>query len=246
MTEERKDLWPMRLNKYIAYAGITSRRNAENLVRKGQITVNGQVATVPFIEIQEDDVVLYKGKRITPTRQFVYFLLNKPKNCISTVSDDRNRRTVLDLIKESKKYRLYPVGRLDRDTTGLILLTNDGHLTQKLSHPRYEVSKVYHAALDKPVDRDALQKLQKGGKLEDGFLKPDALHYSQNGNKREIMIEIHSGKNRIVRRFFEHFGYEVLHLDRVYYAGLTKKNLPRGRYRALTSAEVRNLKYLGR
>jgi len=246
MTEERKDLWPMRLNKYIAYAGITSRRNAEKLVHKGQITVNGEIATIPFIEIEKDDVVLYKGKRIVPTRQFVYFLLNKPKNCISTVSDSRNRRTVLDLIKESKQYRLYPVGRLDRDTTGLILLTNDGHLTQKLSHPRYEVSKVYQAALDRPVDQKTLQKMQEGGNLDDGFLKPDALNYSHARNQREIMIEIHNGKNRIVRRFFEHFGFQVLHLDRVYYAGLTKKNLPRGRYRALTEREIRNLKYLGR
>lgn len=241
-----KELWPMRLNKFIAYAGIASRRNAEELVRQGKITVNGAVATVPFVEIEEEDEVRYKGKRIEPARHFVYFLLNKPTNCISTVSDERNRRTVLDLIKESKNHRLYPVGRLDRNTTGLILLTNDGHLAQKLSHPSYDVSKVYQATLDKDVNPQELQKMQKGAELEDGPLIPDALNYSHQGNRKEIMIEIHSGKNRIVRRYFEHFGYQVVKLDRVYYAGLTKKNIGRGRYRPLTREEIRNLKHLGK
>jgi len=241
-----KDLWPMRLNKYIAYSGIASRRNAEELVRQGKITVNGEVATIPFIEIEEEDEVFYRGRRLEPARHFVYFLLNKPKNCISTVSDERNRRTVLDLIKESKNHRLYPVGRLDRNTTGLILLTNDGHLAQKLSHPSYDVSKVYQATLDKDAEPEDILKMQKGGTLDDGLLIPDALNYSHQGNKRDIMIEIHSGKNRIVRRFFEHFGYHVVKLDRVYYAGLTKKNIGRGKYRPLTQEEIRNLKHLGK
>ncbi len=244
MDEMKDGLWPMRLNKLIAYAGIASRRNAETLVKKGKVMVNGEVVTTPFIEIQEADEVRYKGKVIEPAEEFLYILLNKPKNCISTVSDEKNRRTVLDLVKESRRYRLYPVGRLDRNTTGLILLTNDGHLAQKLSHPSHEVTKIYQVSLDKSITDQDLKKFQEGAELEDGFLKPDAVNFTTDPNSQDLMIEIHSGKNRIVRRYFEHFGFEVIKLDRVYYAGLTKKLIGRGKYRRLTREEVRNLKYL--
>lgn len=243
MKQNIDKLWPMRLNKYIAYAGIASRRNAEQLVRDGKVTVNGVVVDLPFIEIQPEDEVRYKGKIIEPTKEFIYLLINKPKNCISTVSDEKDRRTVLDLVRESKEYRLYPVGRLDRNTTGLLILTNDGHLAQKLSHPSYEITKVYQATLDKDVTPEDLDAFQKGAELEDEFLKPDAVNFTQDQGKRDILIEIHSGKNRVVRRYFEHFGFQVIKLDRVYYAGLTKKNLGRGKYRRLTQAEVRNLKH---
>lgn len=243
MKQNIDKLWPMRLNKYIAYAGIASRRNAEQLVRDGKVTVNGEVVDLPFIEIQPEDEVRYKGKIIEPTKEFIYLLINKPKNCISTVSDEKDRRTVLDLVRESKEYRLYPVGRLDRNTTGLLILTNDGHLAQKLSHPSYEITKVYQATLDKDVTPEDLDAFQKGAELEDEFLKPDAVNFTQDQGKRDILIEIHSGKNRVVRRYFEHFGFQVIKLDRVYYAGLTKKNLGRGKYRRLTQAEVRNLKH---
>lgn len=243
MNQNIDKLWPMRLNKYIAYAGIASRRNAEKLVKDGKVTVNGEVVDIPFIEIQPEDEVRYKGKIIEPTREFIYLLINKPKNCISTVSDEKDRRTVLDLVKESKDYRLYPVGRLDRNTTGLLILTNDGHLAQKLSHPSYEITKVYQATLDKDVTPEDLEAFQKGAQLEDEFLKPDAVNFTSDQGKKDVLIEIHSGKNRVVRRYFEHFGFEVIKLDRVYYAGLTKKNIGRGKYRRLTQAEVRNLKH---
>lgn len=242
----RKDLWPMRLNKYIAYAGICSRRKAEELVKRGQIKVNDVIVKIPFIEITQNDTVKFKDQIITPTKKFVYILLNKPKNYISTVSDEKNRNSILDLIKENSAERLYPVGRLDRNTTGLILLTNDGHLAQKLSHPRNSVSKIYKVWLDKKTTQEILIKFQKGAQLEDGYLKPDALNYSEINDPREVLIEIHSGKNRVVRRYFEHFGFTVEKLDRVYYAGLTKKNISRGRYRHLTPDEVRNLKHLGK
>lgn len=246
MKQDIDDLWPMRLNKLIAYAGISSRRNAEKLVKQGKITVNGELVTIPFIEIKEEDEVRYKNKIIEPTKDFIYLLVNKPKNCISTVSDEKDRRTLVDLVKESKTHRLYPVGRLDRNTTGLIILTNDGHLAQKLSHPSYKISKVYQATLDKDISQEALLSFQKGAELEDGFLRPDAVNFTLEGNKRDVLIEIHSGKNRVVRRYFEHFGYTVVKLDRVYYAGLTKKAIGRGRYRPLTRNEVRNLKHLGK
>lgn len=243
MKQDIDNLWPMRLNKFIAYAGISSRRNAEKLVKQGKVTVNGEVVIIPFIEIQEEDEVRYKGKVIEPTQEFIYLLMNKPKNCISTVSDEKDRRTVLDLVKESKQHRLYPVGRLDRNTTGLIILTNDGHLAQKLSHPSYEITKIYQVTLDKAVSTNDLANFQKGAELEDGSLIPDAVNFTNDQGNKVVDIEIHSGKNRIVRRYFEHFGFEVVKLDRVYYAGLTKKFIGRGRYRSLTKDEVRNLKH---
>lgn len=244
--ENQKKLWPMRLNKYIAYAGICSRRKAEELVRNQWITVNDQVVDLPFLEIQETDVVKYKGEIIQPTRNFFYLLLNKPKNFISTVSDEKNRKSILSLIAESKQHRLYPVGRLDRNTTGLILITNDGHFAQKLSHPSYNVTKIYRVVLDKPANLDDLRRFQQGGQLEDGFFQPDVVNYVNPENPKEFHIEIHSGKNRIVRRYFEHFGFVVVKLDREYYAGLTKKGLSRGRYRKLSPEEVRNLMHLGK
>ena len=242
-TQNKDGLWPMRLNKLIAYAGISSRRNAEQLIKQGKVSVNGEVVTTPFIEINPGDEVRYKGKLVEPVQEFIYLLVNKPKNCISTVSDEKDRRTVLDLVKESKKYRLYPVGRLDRNTTGLIILTNDGHLAQKLSHPSNEITKIYQVSLDKNIKPEDLSKFQEGAELEDGFLRPDAVNFTSDPGSHDLLIEIHSGKNRIVRRYFEHFGYTVIKLDRVYYAGLTKKLIGRGRYRSLTREEVRNLKH---
>lgn len=243
MKPNMDDLWPIRLNKLIAYAGISSRRNAEKLVKQGKVSVNGEVVTTPFIEVNPEDEVRFKGKVIEPTQEFIYLLVNKPKNCISTVSDEKDRRTVLDLVRESKDYRLYPIGRLDRNTTGLIILTNDGHLAQKLSHPSNKITKIYQVTLDKEVASGDLPKFQQGAGLEDGFMKPDAVNFTNDQTSQDLLIEIHSGKNRIVRRYFEHFGFTVVKLDRVYYAGLTKKLIGRGRYRRLTREEVRNLKY---
>ena len=243
MKQNIDELWPMRLNKLIAYAGISSRRNAEKLIKQGKVTVNGEVETLPFVEINPEDEVRYKDQVVEPVEDFIYLLVNKPKNCISTVSDENDRRTVLDLVKESKKYRLYPVGRLDRNTTGLIILTNDGHLAQKLSHPSNEVTKIYQVTLDKEFSEDDLKRFQQGAELEDGFMKPDAVNFTSDPGSRDLLIEIHSGKNRVVRRYFEHFGFTVVKLDRVYYAGLTKKFIGRGRYRKLTREEVRNLKH---
>ncbi|GAA5221795.1 pseudouridine synthase [Membranihabitans marinus] len=239
-------LWPMRLNKFIAYAGICSRRKAEELVKKGSITVNDEIVTQPFIEVLETDIVKYKGDIINISKNYYYLLLNKPKNFISTASDEKNRKSILDLIQESKTERLYPVGRLDRNTTGLILITNDGHFAQKLAHPKNNITKIYRVILDKDVAAGDLEKFQNGGQLDDGFFKPDVVNFVDSNSTKELHIEIHSGKNRIVRRYFEHFGYTVIKLDREYYAGLTKKGLSRGRYRRLTANEIRNLMHLGK
>jgi 23S rRNA pseudouridine2605 synthase len=233
----------MRLNKYLAHSGIASRRAMDVLIMQGHVTVNGEVVQEMGYKVKEKDVVAFKGKVIKPVDKLVYYLLNKPRNVLTTSSDERGRRTVIDVIASKVPERVYPVGRLDRNTSGLILLTNDGELTKKLSHPSHKVPKVYQVTLDKNLALKDMEAIRSGITLEDGEIKADSLHFMEGLSKREVQIEVHSGKNRLVRRIFEHFGYEVVKLDRTYYAGLTKKNLPRGMFRPLTKEEVRMLKH---
>ena len=233
----------MRLNKYISHSGLCSRRKAADYVKEGLVKVNGKVVLEPGYEVLPEDVVSYKDKVVKPETRKVYFLLNKPKDTITTLSDERGRRTVMDIISPDVKERLFPVGRLDRETVGLLLLTNDGDLAKKLSHPSHKVKKVYQAVLDKPITDEDLEKIAAGLKLEDGFAPVDWVGYVKGESKKEVSIELHIGRNRIVRRIFEHLGYTVVKLDRVYYAGLTKKDLPRGRYRPLTEKEIIMLKH---
>lgn len=234
----------MPLNKYVSRSGVCSRRDAVEYIKNGDITVNNETILEPGYKVQERDVVKYKNKVIKPERDYVYLLLNKPKGYITTLDDPKGRRTIADLYTHEIKERIFPVGRLDRHTTGLLLLTNDGDLAQQLAHPKYEIKKVYQVKLDKPVAESDIEKIKNGLELEDGITQVDHIAYLEAAD--EIGIEIHSGKNRIVRRIFEHLNYEVVKLDRVYYAGLTKKNLPKGEYRKLTRQEVINLKYLGK
>lgn len=230
----------IRLNRYIANAGVCSRRDADKLIADGLVTVNGKVVTEMGTLVGSKDKVIYNGKELS-TEPLVYILLNKPKNVVTTLDDPHAKLTVMDIVKHTGRERIYPVGRLDKQTTGLLLLTNDGDLAKKLTHPKYQVKKIYHAYLDKPVTINHLQQIGDGVELEDGLIKADAISYVE-GNKLEVGIEIHSGRNRIVRRIFEHFGYNVDKLDRVYFAGLTKKNLQRGHWRYLTEKEVMFLK----
>ncbi len=238
-SNEPKEAMP--LNKFIAHSGVCSRREAADLVKEGKVKVNGKVMLEPGYKVQYKDEVTYNGKKLSSQKDLVYVLLNKPKNVITTTSDPRGRKTVLDLISGVKADRVYPVGRLDRNTTGLLLLTNDGDLAQKLSHPKYNIKKIYQVTLDKPVTAAHFDSILSGLVLEDGKIKADALSYLND--KNEIGIEIHSGRNRIVRRIFEHLGYNVEKLDRVMYAGLTKKNIPRGKWRVLQGKEIIHLKH---
>jgi 23S rRNA pseudouridine2605 synthase len=232
----------VRLNKYIANAGICSRREADKLIEAGVVKVNGETITTLGYKVKPTDIVEVEGQKIKNEKK-VYILLNKPKDYLTTTKDPKNRKTVMELIKGAVKERVFPVGRLDRKTTGLLLLTNDGELADKLMHPKSNVPKLYHVTLDRNFSGSDFEKLVKGIELEDGFIKPDALSYVM-GKKNELGIQIHSGKNRIIRRIFEHLGYDVIKLDRVMYAGLTKKNLPRGKWRFLTEKEVNFLKML--
>lgn len=233
----------MPLNKYIAHSGVCSRRDAVELIKKGKVKVNNAVVSEPGYKMAPSDVVIVNGKKITPVKNLVYILINKPKDYITTTEDERGRKTVLDLIKNVSKEKVYPVGRLDRNTSGVLLLTNDGDLTQKLTHPSNEIKKVYAATLDKPLAKSHFDEILKGTPLEDGAAHVDSLAYTDNADKTQVGIEIHSGRNRIVRRIFEHYGYDVKNLDRVIFAGLTKKNVERGKWRFLTEKEVRDLKY---
>ncbi|GAC1425961.1 MAG: hypothetical protein NVSMB7_02430 [Chitinophagaceae bacterium] len=233
----------MPLNKYIAHSGICSRRDAADMVRKGEVKVNDTVVTEPGTKISSKDNITIKGKKITPSKNLVYILLNKPKDYITTLDDPEGRKTVLDLIKRATDERVYPVGRLDRNTSGVLLITNDGELAQTLSHPKNLIKKIYEVRLDKPLTKADFEKLLHGIQLEDGFIMPDALGYTDPKDKTIIGIEIHSGRNRIVRRIFEYLGYDVRNLDRVTYAGLTKKNVQRGKWRFLTEKEVRILRH---
>jgi 23S rRNA pseudouridine2605 synthase len=233
----------MRLNKYLAHCGIASRRGADTLIMQGHVTVNGEVVQEMGYKVKDNDVVHFKGKPIKTVDKLVYFLLNKPRNVLCTSSDEKGRKTVIDLLASKVPERIYPIGRLDRNTSGLIMLTNDGDLTKKLSHPSHKVPKVYLATLDKNLSLIDLEKFRTGVTWEDGGIKADSVHFIEGLSKHEVQIELHSGKNHIVKRIFAHLGYEVIKLDRVYYAGLTKKNLPRGRFRPLTKEEIRMLKH---
>lgn len=234
----------MPLNKYIAHGGICSRRDAAILVKEGKVTVNGTAATDPGMKVSQNDVVKVGNKKVTPSKNFVYILLNKPKDYITTSEDPQGRKTVLDLVRSATDERVYPVGRLDRNTSGVLLLTNDGELAQKLSHPSNEVKKVYEVQLDKALTKADMDKIASGITLEDGFVAPDVIAYADAKDKSVIGVEIHSGRNHIVRRIFEHLKYDVKGLDRVMFAGLTKKDVQRGRWRFLKEKEIRLLKFM--
>lgn len=230
----------IRLNKFIANSGICSRREADTYIEHGSVSVNGKLITQMGYKVQPNDEVRFDGTLISQEKK-KYILLNKPKNYITTMSDDRGRKTVMDIVRNATKERIYPVGRLDRNTTGLLLFTNDGELAKKLTHPKHNVRKLYHASLNKRLTSADLEKLRGVVIIEGKRVFIDAVAYVEGGKKSEIGIEIHSGRNRIVRKIFEHIGYNVIKLDRVVFAGLTKKNLPRGRWRELTKQEVINL-----
>ncbi|WP_341227199.1 pseudouridine synthase, partial [uncultured Arcticibacterium sp.] len=232
----------IRLNKYIANAGLCSRREADELIESGMIKVNGKVVTEMGYKVKDSDTIKY-GKDVLNRERMMYILLNKPKDFITTMDDPKERKTVMDLVGGACKERVYPVGRLDRNTTGLLLLTNDGELTEKLTHPTNDIKKIYQAELDQPITTEHFEAIKAGIELEDGFVKPDQLALV-TPDAHVVGIEIHSGKNRIVRRIFENFGYEVTKLDRTTFAGLTKKDLPRGKWRFLNEKELIRLKYM--
>lgn len=232
---------PIRLNKYLANAGVCSRRDADKYIEAGVVTVNGNVVTELGTKIKRSDEVKFHDQPVTMEKK-VYVLLNKPKDCVTTSDDPQNRKTVMQLVRGACPERIYPVGRLDRNTTGVLLLTNDGDLASKLTHPKFLKKKIYHVYLDKNLKPGDMQQILDGVKLDDGEIRADAIEYTNESDKKQVGIEIHSGKNRIVRRIFESLGYRVIKLDRVYFAGLTKKNVRRGDWRYLTEAEVNMLR----
>ena len=234
----------MPLNKFLAHCGICSRRDAVEIIASNTVKVNGTIATEPGYKVQPTDEIEYNGKKLFVTKNLVYILLNKPKDYITTTDDPQGRKTVLELIRQATVERVYPIGRLDRNTSGVLLLTNDGDLTQKLSHPSYAITKIYEVRLDKNLTKGDFEKILTGLVLEDGLALVDSLAYADAKDKSIIGIEIHSGKNRIVRRIFESLGYDVKGLDRVMYAGLTKKNVERSKWRYLSDKEIRVLKYM--
>jgi len=241
---ESKDTGLIRLNRYISNAGICSRRKADELITAGVVSVNGVVINELGHKVDpQKDEIRYNGE-LLKREKMVYVLLNKPKDYITTTEDPQERRTVMHLVEKASKERIYPIGRLDRNTTGLLLMTNDGDLADKLSHPKNNIVKLYQVELNKSLTQGDMNKIGFGLELEDGLIKPDSISYVAGGSKREVGIQIHSGKNRIVRRMFEHLGYEVVKLDRAVYANLTKKDLPRGRWRYLEESEVIQLKHL--
>lgn len=233
----------IRLNKYIANSGICSRREADELITQGLVEVNGKVVTEMGYQVQKTDKVVFDGQNITPEKP-VYVLLNKPKGYISTTKDDKARKTVMDLVANASPYRVFPVGRLDRSTTGVILLTNDGHMTKKLTHPSFDAKKIYHVTLDKKLTHEDMKLIAEGIRLDEGVAEVDQISFIEGKPKNEVGIEIHIGWNRVIRRIFQRLGYEVEALDRVMFAGLTKKNIKRGHWRILTEQEVNNLKML--
>jgi len=234
----------MPLNKFIAHTGICSRREAAELVKKGRIKVNNVIILEPGFKVSHGDKVSLNHKQLQLQKNLVYILLNKPKDYITTTKDPQGRKTIFELLKGAPDERIFPVGRLDRNTTGVLLLTNDGELTQKLTHPSFEVKKVYEVRLDKPLQKKDMETILHGISLEDGFIAADAISYADMKDKSVIGIEIHSGRNRIVRRLFEYLGYDVKNLDRVLFANLTKKNVERGKWRFLKEKEIRILKYM--
>lgn len=241
----KDDVYPLRLNRFIANTGVCSRRRADELIMNGKITVNDVVVTTMGHKIELTDIVTHEGK-VLMRQKLVYVLLNKPKDFITTTDDPQERKTVMALVENASEERLFPVGRLDRATTGLLLLTNDGDLTMRLTHPSNEVTKIYHVVLTTPVTKTDLQAIADGLMLEDGKAEVDEISYIDEQKRNEIGISVHIGKNRIVRRIFEQLGYEVEKLDRVSYAGLTKKDLPRSNWRYLSSKEIGMLKYADR
>lgn len=234
----------MPLNKYLAHSGISARREAAEIIKSGKVTVNGTIIYEPGFKVTGLENIIVGDKKTTLQKNLVYILLNKPKDHLCTLNDPQGRKTVMDLIKTEGKERMYPVGRLDRNTTGVLLITNDGELSQKLTHPSFGIKKIYEVGLDKVITKKDMETIAAGITLEDGFIQPDALSYSDPKDKSSVGIEIHSGKNRIVKRIFEHLGYEVKKLDRVMFANLTKKNVDRGTWRFLMEKEVRLLKYM--
>lgn len=236
----------MRLNKYVAHCGVCSRRQAADYIKQGKVSVNNEVKLEPFYQVQAGDVVRYNEKVIKPESKKVYYLMNKPRNYITTTKDEKDRRTVMDIVRKKVKERVFPVGRLDRQTTGLLLFTNDGDLALKMTHPSYEMTKVYHVGLDKPITEEDFKAIKAGFELEDGPVMVDSLHIRPNHSPQDLVIELHIGRNRIVRRIFAHFGYTVERLDRVYLGGLTKKDLPRGFIRPLAKQEVIMLKHFSK
>ena len=232
---------PIRLNKYLANAGVCSRREADEFITAGVVKVNGEVVTELGTKVKRSDVVHFHDQQISIEKK-VYVLLNKPKDYVTTSDDPQNRKTVMDLVKDACRERIYPVGRLDRNTTGVLLLTNDGELASKLTHPQFMKKKIYHVWLDKNVTAADMRLIADGVTLDDGEIRADAIDYASETDRKQVGIEIHSGRNRIVRRIFESLGYKVLKLDRVFFAGLTKKNVRRGVWRFLTEQEVNMLR----
>ncbi|XOD68412.1 MAG: pseudouridine synthase [Flavobacteriales bacterium AspAUS03] len=231
----------IRLNRYLAHAGLASRREADELIKTGMVEINGKVITELGYKILPTDRVKFDGRYIFPEKK-VYILLNKPKGFITTTQDEKGRRTVMDLVAKASSSRIYPVGRLDRQTTGVLLLTNDGNLVKKLTHPKYQVKKIYHVVLHRKLEGADLEKIKKGIYLAEGKVQIDAISYVQNAKKNELGIELHIGWNRVIRRVFETLDYEVTRLDRVSFGGLTKKNVKRGQWRTLTQKEIHFLK----
>ncbi len=232
---------PVRLNRYLSNAGVCSRREADTFIQAGVVKVNGVVVTELGTKVKRSDEVMFHDQTINMEKK-VYVLLNKPKDYVTTSDDPQNRKTVMDLVKNACRERIYPVGRLDRNTTGVLLLTNDGDLASKLTHPQYMKKKIYHVYCDRNVTAADMRQIADGIVLDDGEIHADAIDYASDTDKKQVGIEIHSGRNRIVRRIFEHLGYKVIKLDRVYFAGLTKKNVKRGDWRFLTQEEVNMLK----
>ena len=232
---------PIRLNKYLANAGVCSRREADEFIEAGVVKVNGEIVTELGTKVKRSDTVLFHDQLVNIEKK-VYILLNKPKDYVTTSDDPQNRKTVMDLVKGACRERIYPVGRLDRNTTGVLLLSNDGELATKLTHPQFLKKKIYHVFLDKNVSAADMKQIADGIELEDGEIHADAIEYASETDRKQVGIEIHSGRNRIVRRIFEHLGYRVIRLDRVFFAGLTKKNVRRGDWRFLTEKEVNMLR----
>jgi 23S rRNA pseudouridine2605 synthase len=231
----------MRLNRFIANAGVCSRREADKYIAAGLVTVNGKIITELGVKVKTTDDIRFDGRKLNAEKK-VYLLLNKPKDFVTTTDDPHAEKTVMDLVKDACPERIYPVGRLDKSTTGILLFTNDGDMSDRLTHPSHRMKKIYQVTLDKPLTKNDLTRIADGVELEDGIIAADAISYIDQKAKNEIGIEIHSGRNRVVRRIFEHLGYRVRKLDRVFFAGLTKKNLQRGKWRFLSQKEVQFLK----
>ena len=242
-TKTKKVIELIRLNKYIANSGICSRRQADKYIESGFVTVNNEKVTTVGTKVKKFDTIKYKGK-IIKSEKNIYLLLNKPKDTVTTVKDTHGRKTVMDIFQNKVPQRIYPVGRLDRNTTGVLIFTNDGDLTKKLIHPSSKIPKIYAVTLNKPITKNDLQKIADGLELDDGFIKVDAVNYIDENDKRKVGVQLHSGRKRIVRRIFQHLEYKVVVLDRTLFAGLTKKNVKRGTYRFLTDKEVGYLKRL--